>query len=315
MKEIAGNLKRDVKDLLGESANIVAGFFKQGLCTVRGMADRWKNFTQDISGAVGTLFKPFEDVLPPAPSPEQEPMVTVMESDDLELPVGTRMTLYEAETRIEQLNRERWDSDGEPLPVTVAIDYTMEGEQDRYWLPLRMGAGCGSMLEQMEDYVTTCLNSPDIITLDFYKAPEGIGALLHEHFGPQLQTDLEMLSTKVLGFFRQHCTISRLEQQFEVQAQAMPEKERDKFRQTASTAIVDLRRATNTGQQQPAAQQEQERPNQPETAAPAAATAGPHQKTGDKAPRSVKVKIQKIKEGQSKGTSATPKRKRTQSER
>ena len=64
MKEIAGNLKRDMKDLLGESANIVAGFFKQGLCTVRGMADRWKNFTNGISDAVGMLFQPFENALP-----------------------------------------------------------------------------------------------------------------------------------------------------------------------------------------------------------------------------------------------------------
>ena len=58
-------------------------------------------------------------------------MVTVMESGAPELPVDTRMTLYEAETRITRLNSERWDSDGEPSPVRVAIDYIMEGEQDR----------------------------------------------------------------------------------------------------------------------------------------------------------------------------------------
>ena len=289
MKEIAGNLKRDVKDLLGESANIVAGFFKQGLCTVRGMADRWRNFTQDISGAVGTLFKPFENVLPPTPPPEQEPMVTVMESDDLELPVGTRMTLYEAETRIEQLNYERWDSDGEPLPVKVAIDYTMEGEQDRYWLPLRMGAGCGSMLNQMSDYVTACLGSPDIITLDFYTAPKEMGTLLHEHFGPQLQADLEKLSTKVLGFFHQHCTISRLEQQFEVQALAMPEKEQEKFRQAMGETVINLRRAANTGQQQPATQQEYEQP------APASQEERPPEGKTQHPRRSVKLKLRQIK--------------------
>ena len=58
MKEIAGNLRRDVKDLLGESASIVTGFFKNGLCTVRGAATRWRNFTRDISGAFVSLFKP-----------------------------------------------------------------------------------------------------------------------------------------------------------------------------------------------------------------------------------------------------------------
>lgn len=313
MKEIAGNLKRDVKDLLDESANIVAGFFKQGLCTVRGMADRWKNFTQEVSGAMGTLFKPFENALPPAPPPEQEPMVTVMESEDPELPVGTRMTLYEAETRVEQLNHERWLSDAEAFPVKVAIDYTMEGEQDRYLLPLTMGAGRGSMLEQMEGFVTSCLSMPEVITLDFYTATKEMGPLLHEHFGPQLQADLEKLSTKVLGFFHQHCTISRLEQQFEAQALAMPEKEQEKFRTAAKEAVIDLRRVANTGQHQPPAQHEQERPNQPE-AGSTPTTAEPRQE-GKKPQRSVKVKLQQIKGGQSKSTPAAPQKRRTPSER
>lgn len=288
MKEIAGNLKRDVKDLLNESANIVSGFFKQGLCTVRGAATRWKNFTQNISGAVGTLFKPFENALPPAPPPEQEPMVTVMESSDPELPVGTRMTLYKAETRVAQLNSERWDSDGEVLPVKVAIDYTMEGEQDRYWLPLRTGPGCGSMLEQMEDYVTECFRHPDIVTQDFYNAPEGLGALLHERFGPQLQTDLEKLSTKVLGFFKQHCTISRMEEQFQIQAMAMPEKERDKFKRSMAETITTLRLTANTGQLT-APQREQER------LVPAPQPDRPPEGGTQRPRRSVKLRLRQIK--------------------
>ena len=52
MKEITGNLKRDMKDLLGESANVVTGFFRRGVCTVRAVADKWRTFTQDISAAV-----------------------------------------------------------------------------------------------------------------------------------------------------------------------------------------------------------------------------------------------------------------------
>ena len=269
MKEIAGNLKRDMKDLLGESANIVSGFFKRGACTVRGMADRWKNFTQDISGAVGTLFQPFENALPPALPPEREPMVTVMESGAPELPVGTRMTLYEAETRITRLNSERWNSDGEPSPVRVAIDYIMEGEQDRYWLPLDIGAGCPSMLDQMEDYVTACFYHPNVVAQDFYNATEGLGALLHERFGPQLQDDLEKLSSKVLGFFRQHCTISRMEEQFEVQAEAMPQNGRKQFERSMAETITALRLAANTGRQAPAPQREQARPIKPEEPPPA----------------------------------------------
>ena len=327
MKEIAGNLKRDVKDLLGESANIVAGFFKRGLSTVRGAVDRWKNFTQGISSAVGTLFKPFENALPPALSPEQEPMVTVMESNDPELPVGARMTLYEAETRVEQLNKERWDSDKEPSPVTVAIDYTLEGEQDRYWLPLSVGAGGRPMLEQMEGYVTSCLKHPDTVTQDFYAAPEGLAELLHEQFGPQLHSDLSKLATKVIGHFRQHCNISRLEQQFEVQSQAMPEKEREKFKRSMSETITTLRRAANTGQvqsvprreqeqpdqSQPAARREKEQPDQPQPAALTAPPEQPSQKAGQKTRRSVKMKLQEIKEGQP--TASTPHKARTNPQR
>ena len=58
MREITGNLRRDMKDLLGESAHIVTGFFKRGVCTVRAVADKWRTFTQDISAAVDELMKP-----------------------------------------------------------------------------------------------------------------------------------------------------------------------------------------------------------------------------------------------------------------
>ena len=104
MKEIAGNLRRDVKDLLGESANIVTGLFKDGLCTVRGAAARWRNFTHDISGAFASLFKSTNEAILPDLSPEQQPIVTIMESMDENLPVGTHMTLSEAETRIGDFN-------------------------------------------------------------------------------------------------------------------------------------------------------------------------------------------------------------------
>ncbi len=300
MKEIAGNLKRDVKDLLNESANIVAGFFKQGLCTVRGAATRWKNFTHGISESVGMLFQPVESALPPAPPLDSQPMVTVMESNDPELPIGTRLTLYEAEMRIEELNH-NWDYDGPERAVTVAIDYIMEGEQDRYWLPLSTGPGCRPMLEQMEDYVTGCLSSPDDVTQGFYMAPEGLGALLHEHFGPQLQNDLEKLSTKVLHFFRQHSSISRMEQQFEVQTQAMPEKEREKFTRSMSETVVSLRRAANTGQVLPPAPEkmpEQTTDQQAEQSASSAQEKTPKKDGAQRPRRSVRIHIREIKAGQ-----------------
>lgn len=229
MKEIAGNLRRDVKDLLGESASIVTGFFKNGLCTVRGAATRWRNFTRDISGAFVSLFKSAKEATLPDLSPEQEPIVTVMESADEHLPAGARMTLSEAETRMEAINQEYWNTDEPSRPVKVAIDYMLDGEVDRYWLPLSTGPGYGSMLEQMQDLVENNLNHPENLTGIFEDAPVGLRELLHEQFGLQLHDDLEKLATRVIGFFQQHYTITRLEQQFQAQAAVMPEKEKGKF--------------------------------------------------------------------------------------
>lgn len=131
----------------------MTGFFKNGLCTVRGAATRWRNFTRDISGAFVSLFKSAKEATLPDLSPEQEPIVTVMESADEHLPAGARMTLSEAETRMEAINQEYWNTDEPSSPVKVAIDYMLDGEVDRYWLPLSTGPGYGSMLEQMQDLV------------------------------------------------------------------------------------------------------------------------------------------------------------------
>ncbi|MDE6998227.1 MAG: hypothetical protein K2P04_10195, partial [Oscillospiraceae bacterium] len=77
----------------GESANIVTGLFKDGLCTVRGAANRWRNFTRDISGAFVSLFSSTNEALLPGLSPEQQPVVTVIDSTDKNIPAGSRMTL------------------------------------------------------------------------------------------------------------------------------------------------------------------------------------------------------------------------------
>ncbi len=74
MSEITGNLRQDVKDLLNESVNLVTGFFKRGVCTVRAVADKWKAFAQDISNAVDTLMEPpFVGNGPSVPQSNQSP--------------------------------------------------------------------------------------------------------------------------------------------------------------------------------------------------------------------------------------------------
>lgn len=295
MKEIAGNLHRDVKDLLGESASIVTDFIQNGLCTVRGVATRWRNFTRDISGAFVSLFKSTKEAALPDLSPEQEPIVTVMESADEHLPTGTRMTLSEAETRVGELNREYWNTDEPSRPVKVAIDYMLDGEVDRYWLPLYTGPGCGSMLEQMQNLVENNLNHPENLTGIFEDAPVGLRELLHEQFGPQLHSDLEKLATRVIGFFQQHYTITRLERQFQAQAAVMPEKEKEKFLAYTKAAVTDLRKAANTSG----------------TSAPVQERAAPVH-NDDRPRQSVRVKLRQIKKNQ---TDKAPQRHRNRPQR
>ncbi len=283
MKEISANLRRDVKDLLGESANIVTSIFKNGLCTVRGAAARWKTFTREIQGVAVSLFKPTQEAALPNLSPDKEPVVTVMESNDPVLTSGTKMTLSEAEDQISALDLERWDSEEPEYSVKVAIDYMLDGEADRYYLPLRTGRGCGSILSQMEHYVKGNLESPDIATKPFYEAPEGLAELLHDTFGPQLHDDLRKLADRVLNCFQQHYTISKLEQQFEMQAAAIPEKEQEKFLQYTKTAVTDLRKAANTSR----------------TTAPIQERSTPTPVHDDPKPRrSVKVKLHEISKTQ-----------------
>lgn len=51
MKEITGNLKQDVKDLLGESASLFTGFFKRGGFVRSG---RWRTSGKHLP----TIFPP-----------------------------------------------------------------------------------------------------------------------------------------------------------------------------------------------------------------------------------------------------------------
>ena len=145
MKEITGNLKQDVKDLLGESASLFTGFFKRGVCTVRAVADKWKAFAHDISAAVDDLMKPpFAEGGPEAPmvnlDPEGEPIVTVTESMDERFPTGKQMSLSQAEEYVRQVDQEYREAERTPQAVRVKIDYMKDGRTDRYWLPLEIGA-------------------------------------------------------------------------------------------------------------------------------------------------------------------------------
>ena len=317
MKEIAGNLKRDVKDLLGESANIVTGVFRRGACTVRVMADKWRAFAHDISGAVDTLMKPaFAEGGPEAPEPAldpaAEPVVTVTESMDGKPAVGAQMPLSQANALIGRLDREYRAADFSPAQVTVRIDYIKDGQTDRYWLPLEIGAGGGNLLEQMERRVENYRGDPEQVSRLFESVPEAHREELRGVFTPAIQSGLNDLSTGVLQHFRRHCDIADMEQQLQTQAAVLPEKEQTAFRESARETVAALRRTAN-GQppEQPKPQREtQDPPTEPpappepqrDTQAGRApehpARPQPQRADGARPRQSVRVQLRQIKETQ-----------------
>lgn len=304
MSEITGNLRQDVKDFLNESVNLVTGFFKRGVCTVRAVADKWKAFARDISNAVDMLMEPpFMGNGPEAPAqeldPAAEPVVTVMESKDSRFPAGMKLSLSQANELVGKADMEQMEAGHLPMPVQVKIDYTKDGRTDRYWLPLEIGAG-GDLLMQMQEHIDRYLTYPEETARLFQGVPEKYRDELHSVFAPMLEQSLRELSTDVLNYFRRHCDISTLEHTSALQAQALPEAQRESLLTSTKLAVKTLRRAANTGQQQPITQWERFAPS--ESDAPVPPAAPPQRKPQGKNRPSTKLKLTQIKAAQSSGT-------------
>lgn len=292
MSEITGNLKKDVKDLLSESASIVTGFFKRGLCTVRAVADKWKAFAQSVSSAADELMKPpfIEGLEAPATDlhPAAEPIVTVTESRDRDFPVGKRMTLSEANEYVRQMDARRHEAKGAPHAVKVKIDYMWGERCDRYWLPLEIGSGRGGLLEQMEQRLAYYRTDPERIMqeFDFSKADVQHQEFYRTSFLPFVQESINDLSCNLLPYFRNHCNISELKQKAEALIPGMGEGRQAQFRQTLEGQIAALRQKVNSGEMKQTPQQVQIKQNPP------------HRAAQDRPPQSrlpVKVRLEQIK--------------------
>lgn len=251
MKEITDNLKRDVKDLLGESASLFTGFFKRGVCTVRAVADKWKAFAHDISAAVDDLMKPpFAEGGPEAPdtslTPESEPIVTITESVDEHFPIGKQMPLSQAEEYVRQMDQEYREAERTPQAVKVKIDYMKDGRTDRYWLPLEIGAG-GSLLEQMQEHLDAYRTNTEKVNSFFADVPEEYRDTLQQEFTPFLLENLKGPLQGLLHFFQRHCDIAVLENKLQTQVMVFPEKEQGVFLKASRNTIAALRHAANTG--------------------------------------------------------------------
>ena len=299
MKEITGNLKQDVKDLLGESGSLFTGFFKRGVCTVRAVADKWKAFAHDISGTVDELMKPpFAEGGPEAPAPllnsKDEPMVTVVESTDEHFPEKLQMPLSQAERRILQIGELYRAHNQEPQPVKVKIDYMKNGQTDRYFLPLQIGAG-GSLLTQMREHIGSYQVNQEKISQLFHSVPDEYRAFLQNELTPFLHNSLDGLSKELLPYFQWHCGVGELGRQLEEQADMLPENERASFRSGVREALDGLRQSINLGAipEPPALYREQ--PGQQVTGPIEAPAKAPHQSR-----EPIKVRLQQLQKGEQK---------------
>ena len=263
MGEITGNLKKDVKDLLSESANIVTGFFKRGLCTVRAVADKWKAFAQSVSSAADELMKPpfIEGQEAPTANlhPAAEPVVTVMESRDRNFPVGKQMTLSEANEYVRQMDASRHEAKATPHAVKVKIDYVRGDTSDRYWLPLEIGSGRGGLLEQMEQRLASYRADPERIMgeLDFSKVDAKYRDDFQASFLPFIQKSMDDLNSNLLPFFRNHCSITELKRSAEALIPGMGEGRQAQYQAKLDERIAALRQMVNSGELKQAPQQVQ----------------------------------------------------------
>lgn len=316
MKEITGNLKRDMRDLLNESASIMTGFFKRGVCTVRAVADKWRTFTQDISTAVDELMKPpFLANGPDAPLPSMkegaEPIVTVTGGIDRNFPIGKQMLLSQANAYVAEKDAAYVEERIPPQTVKVRIDYIRDGQTDCYCLPLRIGAG-GNLLEQMAAHLEAYRADPDQVSALFQQAPEAYRQELEAELTPFIRENLEELSYGTLQYFQRHCDISELAQQLEGQASVLPKGQQTEFEERAKKTILSLRRAANgASSQEERADQEVQKEGVPrpftQGRRPNKGTEKSIQTKRTEPPRqSIKVKIHRLKQEQA-GHSQRPK--------
>lgn len=250
--EITGNLKKDLKDLFSESANIVTGFFKRGLCTVRAVTDKWKAFAQSVNIAVDELMKPpfIEGTEAPATNlhPAAEPVVTIAESGDRDFPVGKQMTLSEANEYVRQMDTRCYEAKGVPHAVKVKIDYVWGGQCDRYWLPLEIGLGRGGLLQQMEQNLAYYRADPEHIMqeLDFSKMDERYREDFRALFLPFVQKSVDDLNSNLLPYFRDHCNITEMKRASETLVPVINEYDRTKITQKLEDRTAALRQKLNS---------------------------------------------------------------------
>ena len=147
-----------------------------------------------------------------AHDPAAEPIVTILWSESPHLKDGQQMPLHEAEAVFgaldssKRLEREQPDHAGSWYDKTkFRIDFTMQGQPDNYEGRQDFGDGDGSLIEHIQGYH------------EYYAQDESWKNHVLHHEGPEAweadKAQREMLLNEFIPYMKQHCTLSRMEQE------------------------------------------------------------------------------------------------------
>ena len=147
-----------------------------------------------------------------AHDPAAEPIVTILWSESPHLKDGQQMPLHEAEAVFgaldssKRLEREHPDHAGSWYDKTkFRIDFTMQGQPDNYEGRQDFGDGDGSLIEHIQGYH------------EYYAQDESWKNHVLHHEGPEAweadKAQREMLLNEFIPYMKQHCTLSRMEQE------------------------------------------------------------------------------------------------------
>lgn len=147
-----------------------------------------------------------------AHDPAAEPIVTILWSESPHLKDGQQMPLHEAEAIFGALDsskrfeREQTDHAGSWYDKTkFRIDFTMQGQPDNYEGRQDFGDGDGSLIQHIQGYH------------EYYAQDESWKNHVLHHEGPEAweadKAQREMLLNEFVPYMKQHCTLSRMEQE------------------------------------------------------------------------------------------------------
>ena len=144
--------------------------------------------------------------------PAAEPVVTILWSESPHLKDGQQMPLHEADAVFKSLDeaqrhdREQPGYTGHWYDKTkFRIDFTMQGQPDNYEGRQDFGDGDGSLIEHIQGYH------------EYYAQDESWKNHVLHHEGPEAweadKAQREMLLYEFVPYMKQHCTLSRMEQE------------------------------------------------------------------------------------------------------